>query len=159
MQNLPRLALLLALCACAPAAVNGFGSDPDASSRIEYIDGSPDEVWFAMQRALQDMGIPIADAQPGADRGWLVSEPFNVAPEDVHCGARPSGQEPLMRSPVARLHVELRSWSPSRTEAEFRLAVEGTAVEPDLRASIEQCRSKGTLERRILELTARASGA
>lgn len=152
------LLLLLPLLGGCVAPFPGLaGPEPEArqTTRTRVVDAAPDVVWFEMERVLRTLRIPIAHAEPGMDDARLVSDPFNISPDDVRCAVRPSGESPLGRSAMARLRVELGRSGPSRTEVTFHTEVLGTAVEPDLRADVDACRSRGTLEERILALTAR----
>lgn len=158
MRPLPAAMLSFVLAGCASASLDGLrsDSDPEAASRIHYLEGAPDAVWFEMQQVLQEMRIPLrlAESQPGADNGSLVSDVFTLSPQDVTCGARPSGEGPLMRHPLGQLRVDLTRWSPVRTEVTFRLHVSTSTVEPTLKVRREECRSRGTLERRVRDRTA-----
>lgn len=149
--------VLIALSGCGLQVPGPEGPEAGAqqSTRTRILDAAPDVVWFEMQQVLQAMSIPITDAQPGMQEASFASDPFSISPADIRCAVRPSGESPLARSAVAQLRVELERWGMDRTEITFRMDVLGTAVEPDLTAGTEACRSRGTLEERILELTAR----
>lgn len=149
--------VLVALFGCGLPVPGPEGPEPDAqqSTRTRILDAAPDVVWFEMQQVLQALNIPITDAQPGMQEASFASDPFSISPADIRCAVRPSGESPLARGAVAQLHVELERWGTNRTEITFRTNVLGTAVEPDLREGTEACRSRGTLEERILDLTAR----
>lgn len=151
------LLCLLAACASAPAGGLGSGPDTDASSRTHYLEGAPDAVWFEMRQVLQEVRVPLrlGESQPGADHATLTSDIFALSPQDVTCGARLSGEGPPVRSPLAQLQVDLKRWSPVHTEVIFRLDISTSVVEPTFDVRREACRSRGTLERRVLERTAR----
>lgn len=131
----------------------------EAGAQTRHLEGPVDEVWFHMQQAFIDLRIPLQSQEPpSSGRALLVSRSFAAAPEDFHCGARPSGQQPLSRSVQAQITAALEHYSASRTEVRFSTSAVAETAEPTLSSRREECASRGLLERRLLQQTARRMG-
>lgn len=106
-----------------------------------------------MQQVFTVLRIPLAENEVGDERARLVSLPTAIPAEAVHCGARPSGDFPLAQQVQGVVRADLERVGTSRTQAAFRLEAQSESVEPTYTRRRNECVSRGTLERRIVERT------
>jgi hypothetical protein len=163
------VALLTASCTGASGYVSGAGiganevnlpSSRDTGTYTFFIDQYPDLVWFELRNTLLEMQIPLQRErmEEEEDRRQvprsLATGRFRIDPGLVHCGARPSGEQPVARSVDGVLRAHLEEIGAARTRVTFRLDAQSSSIEPPAFSGVRTaCVSRGVLERRIAERT------
>jgi hypothetical protein len=128
-------------------------SSRDTGTYTFYLEERSEVVWYEMRDVLSRLRILPASDQLTPESGRLVTRRFSLNPSTVHCGARPSGEQPLARDVVGVLTAELHPAGAVRTRVTFRLDAQSASIEPNRSGVRTACVSRGILERRIVEGT------